>query len=208
MADEVVLVQGLLDEEQGELVEPGQVTDVSSSVRAVRVHLQHQIVSEAVPDRFYRCQVPTGLDLELEPPVSGVEVLGDRVQQLVDRAHDADGDPRCHCAGDTAQEGAERDARRAQLRVQHRHLHSGLGHAVTLELVQERLDLGGAQIRCAEQSRPEVTPEREPGRVEVLRAVQRIGACDALAPTFALVGLHADQQRFTDGLGSERRAER
>ena len=105
VADEVVFVQGLLDEEQGELVELGEVSYVAASVGGVCVHLQHQIGSEAVPDRLDRNQVPARLNLELDPPVTGLEVLGDAVQQLADRAHDADGDPGGHCVGDTTEEG-------------------------------------------------------------------------------------------------------
>ena len=49
VSDEVLFVHGLLDEEQGELVELGEVSNVSSSVCGVRVHLKHQLAPEAVP---------------------------------------------------------------------------------------------------------------------------------------------------------------
>ena len=150
MAEQIVLIQGLFDQEQGELVELGEVADISSPVRGVCVHLQHQVAAEAFPDRLQRCQVPTRLDLELDPPVPGVEILGHRVEQSVDRAHEADSDTGCHCVGDTTQEGAERDARHAELCIQHCHLQGGLRHAVAPELTQERPNVGGSELRHAQ----------------------------------------------------------
>ena len=79
---------------------------------------------------------------------------------------------------------------------------------MALELSQQRLNVSGSELRRTQQSRSEVTAEGEPGGLHVLRGVEGIGAGDALAPTLAVVGLHADQQGVTDRLGPERRAER
>ena len=108
---EVFLVERLLDEQQAVFVEPGEVIEVVTPVGRVRVHLQHQVVAETVPNRLHRLQVPAGLDLQLDAPVAGLEVSRSTdVQQLVDGARDADGDSGRDGVGDAAEEGAERHA--------------------------------------------------------------------------------------------------
>ena len=110
VAEQVFLVERLLDEEQAVFVEPCEMIEIVAPVRRVRVHLQHQLVAEMVPNRLHRLQVPAGLDLQLDAPVSGPEVALDHVQQLVDGARDAHGDPGRDGVGDAAEEGAERHA--------------------------------------------------------------------------------------------------
>ena len=79
---------------------------------------------------------------------------------------------------------------------------------MALELAEQGLDISSGEIRGTEEFRSEVATEGEPSRVDVLRGVEGMGTGDALTPTFAGVGLDADQQRLTAGLGSVRGAER
>ena len=83
--EQVVLVQRLLDQQQVEVVEPGEVLDGVAAVRLVRVHLQRD-VGPTVPARPQRLDVPARLDLQLDPPVARVDVPLDLVQQRLDRS--------------------------------------------------------------------------------------------------------------------------
>ena len=99
------------------------------------------------------------------------------------------------------EEGSEGDAFGAQLGVEHRHLQGRLGHAVALELAKAPRDAGGVEVAGIPQRRHQEAFERQPGGLDVLGGVARLGAGDALAPAFAHVGLHAHEQRFAGALG-------
>ena len=50
VAEEILLVQRLFDQQEAEWIELGEVIEVGAPIRAVGVHLQHQAVSESVPN--------------------------------------------------------------------------------------------------------------------------------------------------------------
>ena len=81
VAQHVLLVERLLDQQQVERVEPGQVPRVGQGVRRVGVDLQQHVVAEPLADRPHRLDVPARLDLQLDPDVALVEVAADRVEQ-------------------------------------------------------------------------------------------------------------------------------
>ena len=93
VAEHVLLVERLLDQEQVERVQPGQVASVGQGVRRVRVHLEQHLVAEPLAHRAHRLDVPAGLDLQLDPDVALVEVAADGVEQRGDAVHDPDRDP-------------------------------------------------------------------------------------------------------------------
>ena len=84
VAEHVLLVQRLLDQQQVEGVEPRQVPRVGERVRRVRVDLQQHVVAEPLADRAHRLDVPARLDLQLDPDVALVEVAADGVEQRRD----------------------------------------------------------------------------------------------------------------------------
>ena len=82
--------QRLLDEQQVERVELGEVRGVVEGVGGVRVDLERD-VAEALAHRAHRLDVAAGLDLQLDPPVALGEVPLDRAQQVGDVVVDPDG---------------------------------------------------------------------------------------------------------------------
>ena len=82
--EHVLLVERLLDQQQVERVEPGEVPRVGEGVRRVGVDLEQHVVAEALADGAHRLDVPAGLDLELDPHVALGEVAADRVEQRRD----------------------------------------------------------------------------------------------------------------------------
>jgi hypothetical protein len=208
MAAQVVLGERLLDQQQVERVELGQPSCVAQGVGGVRVDLQEQVVAEALPHRAHRLDVPAGLDLQLDPDVALVEVAADDVEQLRNRVHDPDGDTGWHAVTHRAEERRERLPRRAQLRVEQRHLDGGLRHRVALDRLEDVRDLPRRDVPGGEQP-----GEQEPAYdvlrgVDVLVGVQRRVHGDALAPAVAVRSERADQQRLLRRLGPERRPER
>ena len=90
VAAQVVLRQRLLDQQQAEVVEPGEVAGVGEAVGGVGVDLEQHVVAEALADGAHRLDVPAGLDLELDPQVAVGEVAGDGVEQRRRPSGDAD----------------------------------------------------------------------------------------------------------------------
>ncbi len=136
--EHVLLLERLLDEEQVEGVELGEVPGVAEGVRRVRVDLQKHVVPEPLPHGAHRLDVPARLDLQLDPDVARVQVAVDDVEQLRDAVEDADRDTRGHPVVDGAELPRPGAALGPQLGVEHRHLEGGLRHPVALELVEHR----------------------------------------------------------------------
>ena len=145
MTADVVLGQRLLDEQQVEGVQGGQLARLRQGVGRVRVHLQ-QDVAEPLANRAYRLDVPALLDLQLDPLVALGQVAVHGVEQLRHRLHDAHGD----AAGDPGPGGAQvlsqRQAGRPEFGVQHGGLQRGLGHQVPLEPAERRSHRGRARV--------------------------------------------------------------
>ena len=82
--EQVVLGQRLLDQQQVELVEAGEVLGVLAGVGGVGVDLQRHVRADHPADLGDRLDVPARLDLQLDAHVAVVDVAGDGGQQLVD----------------------------------------------------------------------------------------------------------------------------
>ena len=95
VAGQIVLRQGLLDQQQVQVVEAGQPGRVGQGVGAVGVHLE-QDVAETLAHRSDRRHVPARFDLQLDPAVAGVDVSGHRIQQRRYGVGDADRHARVH----------------------------------------------------------------------------------------------------------------
>ena len=208
MTGDVVLRQRLLDEQQPERIEPGQMGRITERVGAVGVDLEEHLVTEALPHGGDRVDVPTGLDLELDPPIAGADVAIDRVEQLGDAGHDPDRDAAVDPVADGAEVGGERASGGPQLGVEHGHLECGLGHRMTLDRRQPGGNARRGQRVGGEQPGEQEAPDRILGAVDVLGGVQRLLHGDALAPTFGVGRGHLHQQCVAFVLDAERRAER
>ncbi len=96
----------------------------------------------------------------------------------------------------------------AEFRVENRRLDCGLGHAVTLDRLQQPSDVGGGHVIDGEEAGQQVITGDVFGRVHVLRRVQRLGHRDALAPAFGVGPDRSHDQGVFVGLDAERGAKR
>jgi len=185
---QVLGAQGLLDQQQVELVELRQLAGVAEPVRGVRVHLERHAVAEPLAHRPHRLDVPTGLDLELDPLVPLLEVPRDRVEQLVDRPEDPHRHPGWHPVPLHLEVRPERQPVLAQARVKHRHLQGGLRHPVPDDAPAQPRDVVRADLALAEQAWHEEVADHLVRAVVVLRGVDRLGEGDTLASALDVVG--------------------
>jgi len=158
----------LLDEQQPECVELGEVTDVRPPVGGVGIHLQQETVAEALPHGRHGLQIETRLDLQLHPAVPLLDVCRHDIEELRNRIGDADRNPGGDRVPHASEELAERHARRAELGVEDRHLEGRLRHAVALHRLEERSHIRSADLGAAGETRDQVLADRQPGAVDEL----------------------------------------
>ncbi len=152
MADDVLLVEGLLDEQQVELVEPAQVLDVDPRVRRVGVDLERHVGPDQLAHETHRLEVPAGLDLELDADVPVVDVALDLAQQPVDGVEDADADAARDPIAGAAEVRVQAGAVGAELGVEHRHLERRLRHRVPLDRPEQSGDLAGGDVAGGDEA--------------------------------------------------------
>jgi hypothetical protein len=155
----------------------------------------------------HRLDVVTGLDLELDPYVAGVEGGGHGVEQRRGGGGDAEGDARRDEGARRAEARPERPALGPELGVEHGHLERRLGHRVALHGGQRRHDVVGAEV-TTDEPRGEVVAEHVGRAVGVLARVQGLGHGDALAPALGAAAGDAHEHGLALDLGAVRRAER
>jgi hypothetical protein len=102
-AEHLLLGERLLEEDEVERVELGEVGRIGQAVRAVRVHLQGEVVAEALAHGGDRLDVPTGGDLQLDAQVALVEMTFDDLEELVDGPGDPDGDAAVDAVADSTE---------------------------------------------------------------------------------------------------------
>src|SRR5256886_10322485 len=192
MGQDLLLGQRLLDEKQLERIERRKVLRIGKRVGGVRVDLQRH-VAEAFAHSAHRLDVPPGLDLQLDPPVSLLQVRADGLQQLRDRAVDTDRHAAIDGLARGAEELSERFAAPAQLRVEHRHLERALGHVVAVNRAEDPRHVGGREV-AIEQPGYQRADQHRLGAFDVLGGVGRLLARHALAPSLMPVGERMEQQ--------------
>jgi hypothetical protein len=119
---------------------------VGQPVRRVRVDLQPD-VAEALAHCRHDVDVPARFDLQLDPVVALRQETADRVEQLRDRRPDPDRHSCRYRLAHRAQPLAQRDAGRAQLRIEHGHLHGRLRHPVPADRLQCRSQPVRGEVR-------------------------------------------------------------
>jgi hypothetical protein len=205
---DVVLGERLLDQQQAERVELGEVVAIGLRVGAVGVDLEQQVVAEALADGGDGFDVPPGLDLQLDAEVAVVEVAADDVEQLGDGGRDADG----HAAVDLGASGPEvlgqRPVGGPELGVEHGQLDRGLGHRVPVHPRDEAGHVGRGHVRGGQDGWRQVPPHDVVGAVDVLGRVARFGERHALAPALGVGADDVHEQGIALGLRAERGAER
>src|SRR6267154_630775 len=86
----LIIPERLFDHQQVESVKLPKMFCLIKSVGAVGIDAEHDI-RPASADFFEDIQVPSRLDLELYPTITGVQFCGDLVHQLFDRVLNANG---------------------------------------------------------------------------------------------------------------------
>ena len=199
VAGDVVLGQGLFDQEEVEIVEPGEMVCVVEGVRGVGVDLQEDVGTHGRPQRHEGFDVGARLDLALDPAVSLGEVALDHPHQFRPVALDPDRDAGIDRVPLAAEVLGQGTARPAQVRVEERHLHRGFGHGVALDVVEPP---SGQDPRQQVPLEDVVSPGRVLGRVG------GFGERHALAPSLGAVARQdPDQDDVLHRLRAERRPE-
>ncbi len=140
MVQDVVMLQRLLDQQQVELVQFGQVVGVGQVIDAVGIHLELEL-GPGVAHGARRFDVPTGLDLELDTLVAVPQVGVDHLEQGVDVLLDADADADGHTVARAAQHLGEAYTARLAKEVPRRKFQPGLGHAVAAHFGKRGRDI-------------------------------------------------------------------
>src|ERR1700680_2203852 len=121
MRKDLVLGQWLLDEQEVERIELGEMLCVRKRIRGIGVHLERD-VAKSIAHRTNGFDIPTRHYLQLDAPVALFQVTAHGHEQVGNRAVDADR----HAAIDRVPYGAqmacERNSLCPELRIEHRHL--------------------------------------------------------------------------------------
>ena len=181
--DDVLLVEGLFDEQQVELVEPAQVLDVDPRVRRVGIDLERHVGTDQLAHETHRLEVPAGLDLELDADIPVVDVALHLAQQPVDGVEDADADAAGDPIAGAAEMGVQAGALGAELGVEHRHLERRLGHRVPLDRSEQSGDLARGDIAGGDEAGEQVRLDHERRGVDVLRRSRSVPPVPRIRPT-------------------------
>ncbi len=95
MAEEVLVVEGLFDHQEAELVHGPEHISVGEGVGGVRVHREKDVRMRRTHGAD-ALQVRIGLDLQLDPPVALRQEALDLIQQRLGRRSDPDADAALH----------------------------------------------------------------------------------------------------------------
>ncbi len=202
MVDEVVLLQGLLDQEQVEPVEFGEGVGVSERVRGVGVHLQRDI-AEGIPNGGGVGDVAAGLDLDLDADVPLVEVSTDGVDQSGGVALDADAHTRGHAVADRAEVLSERSPLGAQRGIEYREFEPRFRHPVPDKGFQDGGDVFGGESVPIQQRGDEKAQRHVPRALRVLARVQRRLLRDDLTPAVPIGSQRPRDDDLAHRLGAE-----
>ena len=213
VADDVVLGQRLLDQQQVEVVESPEVGAVGAAVGGVGVDLERGVGADQVADGGHLLDVVARLDLQLDPYVAVVDVPLHGGEQLVDRVVDADAHPARDAGGGDAEEVGERAVLRTELGVEDGHLQRPLGHRMAVQLGEARSHVGGVERAAGHQPGEQVVDHHVLRAVDVLGGVARVAERHALAPALGALPsrrlqLAAHEEDVALGLAPEARAER
>ena len=146
--EQVVLGKRLLDEQQAELVEFGEVRGVVDGVGGVRIHLEGD-VAELLAYRAHGNDVVAGLDLQLDAAVALGEMAIDRLQEIADLLVDPHRNAAVDGGARRAEILAERRAAGSQVGVEDRHLDRSLRHRVAADGRKDLRDVLGRRRRGA-----------------------------------------------------------
>ena len=133
VVDDIVFGEGLLDEQEVEVIQRFEVGGVFQAVDGVAIHLQEQVRVRPAHGSHV-VHIAAGLDLELDAGVALGEVAGDHLEQLLGGGLDADRDADFHPVAGAAEQALQREPLALGEQVPQRHLHAGFGHGVTGEV--------------------------------------------------------------------------
>ena len=182
MVEELLFGERLLDEQQTELVEAFQLVAMLDSVGSVGVHLKRNALTELLPHRSDRLDVPARLDLELDALVTVCEVARDGSEKSGDRFVDADGHSAVDRFARGAEVAAERDALGPELGIEYSHLEGRLRHSVPDDVSGRGCNPSSCERLLPKQPRKQMHAYHVLCSVYILGGVDGILQGDTLTP--------------------------
>ena len=192
---DVVVVEGLLDQQQAKVVKVLQGRSVVRNIGGVGVHLQGQI-RPAVPYRLHGLDIPTRLDLELYPGIPVVDPGRHAIQQLGDRRLDALGHSDRHPIPPAAQGRLQRMSGPLRLEIPDRILQRGLGHGMTAHGGKQPFAIARGHRPGLQQPRRQVAGHHVQGGAHRFGRIPRSGSGHALPPAGQIPAAHRRQNGF------------
>ncbi len=195
MVDQIVLGQGLLDEQQIEIVKGPQHAAIAQGVSRVRVHLQGNS-RKGPAHRPHFLQVAPRLDLDLDAAVALVEVFPGDVDQPLRIGLNPDRHAHRHPFRLAAEQRPKRLARGLPQQVPHRQFQPGPRLRMALVALDPAPVFADPVDRLPDDGRQEESLQRVPRRADGLVGVPGEGAGDALAPPLQAVRPEAQHKRL------------
>ncbi len=208
VADQVVVPERLLDAEQVEGVQGGEGPAGGTGIAAIAVDLEGE-GPEVGADSGDRLDVPSRVDLQLDPPVALGHPLADRSDQGLHRVGHANRDAGHHLATGRPQAGGQGLVEGLAFGIEHGKLEGRLGHPVPLHPTEQRTHVGRREgAPGGQEARQQVASQDIHRPFGVLGAVTRIAHGHALAPTLGALVVETDQPDIALGDRPEGRAPR
>ena len=164
MVIEIVVPEGLLDHQQIEFIEGGEVGGVAKPIGGVGVATEHdsRITAAHALEDFH---IPARLALELDALITGGQFPFDDVHQLWNRALNAQRDAAGNGFAHAAEKLGERDAFALRLEVPNGIFKRSLGHLVATHPVKDARALAAMFGRFSGQHGAEFVEDDLPGRI-------------------------------------------
>jgi len=206
MVIDVLVAQGLLDQQQTGVVHRPENADIAQFIGGIGVHLEEDL-GKLPTEGLHQFDVASGGDLDLDPPVSFVQIRSDFFDERCRGRLKADADADGHPVAPAAQHLGERDTLRLGQRVPKGRFQSGFGHTVAPEPRPEGDGLIDPGDLLSQDGRDQAVAKDVPGGLDRLGRIERRFFDDALSPARQAAAVEPDQDVFLVGLDAHGRLE-
>ena len=152
--------------------------------------------------------VQARLDLQLDPLIALAQVRLNALEQLGRVVGDTDRDAARHAILVGPQMLSEGTPLGAQLRIEERVDHGGLGHGIAANTSEDTIQVVGGHVPRREERRRQEVADRQPRALVPLFGVAGIEPGHALPPPFCVFGDDPREHTHLLGLDAEAGAER
>src|SRR5437867_975339 len=193
MLHQIIPGKRLLDHQQFKNIQLPQSRRLSRIISAVRVHHQRRI-RKLLPDSLNQLQVPTRLNLDLNPTITLLHKTTHHIHQLLPRPLQTNTHTTRHRTLGPTQQLAQRLSRALSKKVPERHLNRRLRHIIPTNRIQRRQNQTRILKLLPQQQRNQILLQDKPSTRQSLRTIPRTRANRTLAKTRkrAIVQSHND----------------